>query len=180
MKFFLTKKIILPEIIKVQIKPKGLILFGPLGSNTIPLAHLAKFSNCNLKIDKNHLLISTKEKQLFLCSLEKLIKQQILGVIQGFSVRLEAFGIGYKFRYEKKPNILYVTVGYSDDSHYQLPKSIILAQKNQTQITLYGVDKEVLNQTAATIQSIYPPEMYKGKGIRFQNQVLILKSGKKK
>jgi len=90
------------------------------------------------------------------------------------------FGIGYKFRYEKKLNILYITVGYSDECHYQLPKSIILVPKNQTQITLYGVDKETLNQTAATIQGIYPPEMYKGKGIRFQNQVLNLKSGKKK
>lgn len=179
MKFFLTKKIILPEIIKVQIKPKGLIIFGPLGSNTIALAHLAKFSNCNLKVNKNHLLISTKEKSL-LFSLEKLIKQQIFGIIQGFSVRLEVFGIGYKFRYEKKLNILYITVGYSDECHYQLPKSIILVPKNQTQITLYGVDKETLNQTASTIQGIYPPEMYKGKGIRFQNQVLNLKSGKKK
>jgi len=186
MQNFVSTKINLPQNIKIKQNSKGLTISGPLGSNTLPLRHLDNKGYCNFRINTQEnyieigLLNDKKSTRSFLFTLGKLIKKQILGVTQGFSIGLELVGVGYRFRYDKVSHYLYMKVGYSDECVYELPESIVVFQKNQTQIKLYGIDNEKVTQTASTVKRFFPPDPYKGKGIRYENEILRLKPGKKK
>ncbi len=107
----------------------------------------------------------------------RLIDNMVVGVSRGFTRDLELVGVGY--RAQVKGDSIEFSLGFSHPVIYKLPQGVTAdIDKKQTKITLNGIDKHVLGQTAANIRSIRPPDAYKGKGVRYANEVIKLKPGK--
>ena len=106
-----------------------------------------------------------------------LINNMIKGVTDGYSVGLEAVGVGYRFNVSGKK--IGITAGFSHPVEVMVPEYLEVKQESNTEITLSGINKEKLNQFAAEIRSIREPEPYKGKGIRYKGEVVRRKEGKK-
>ena len=110
-----------------------------------------------------------------------LIANAVIGVTEGFSKRLEVHGVG--FRVELSGQVLTMNIGFSHAVVYEAPEGIELSVPNvtggaQAHIVVSGIDKQVVGQTAADIREKRKPEPYKGKGIRYQNEVIHWKAGK--
>lgn len=105
-----------------------------------------------------------------------LLKNQIIGVSEGFTKKLSLIGIGY--RAEIKNNRLILTIGYSHPIIFVPPDNIKLETPTDTSIIVSGNDKQLVGQVAAKIRSFKPPEPYKGKGIKYENEYIRRKAGK--
>jgi large subunit ribosomal protein L6 len=100
------------------------------------------------------------------------------GVKQGFERRLEITGVGYRAAMQGKN--LQLALGLSHDVVYEAPEGVTIAVPKPTEIVLSGIDKQVVGQAASEIRSFRPPEPYKGKGVRYSDERIIRKEGKKK
>lgn len=105
------------------------------------------------------------------------IKNMIIGVSDGFEKKLEAVGVGYRFAL--KGNQLVVTAGYSHPVEVNIPEGIKLEVPSNTELFVRGTDKQLVGEFAANVRKIRQPEPYKGKGIRYSNEYIIRKVGKK-
>lgn len=134
----------------------------------------------DVKIEENKIIVSVKnpedKKQRAKWGLQRsLINNMVFGVSQGYEKKLEVNGVGY--RVALQGNKIILNVGYSHPVEYQLPEGITgLVEKNL--ITLTGFDKQLLGQVAAEIRKIKKPEPYKGKGIKYLEEVIRRKAGK--
>ncbi len=102
----------------------------------------------------------------------------VVGVSEGFSVNLEIVGVGYRAAVEGKN--LNLQLGFSHDVHYPIPEGIEIKCEKPTAIAISGADKQVVGQVAAEIRAYRKPEPYKGKGVRYANEQIFRKEGKKK
>jgi large subunit ribosomal protein L6 len=100
----------------------------------------------------------------------------VIGVTKGFETALEITGVGY--RAEAKGDILNLSLGYSHPINFQLPPGITVEVEKMTKLSVKGIDKEIVGQTAAKIRSFRGPEPYKGKGIRYAKEIILRKAGK--
>ena len=107
-----------------------------------------------------------------------LINNMIVGVSQGFTKILEINGVGYKAAING--NILTMFLGYSHDIKYIIPQGIDIKCPKPTQIDIFGHDKQLVGEVAALIRSLRKPEPYKGKGVKYSDEVIVRKVGKKK
>ncbi len=105
------------------------------------------------------------------------IKNMIIGVSEGFEKKLEAVGVGYRFNL--KGNNLVVTAGYSHPVEVSIPDGIKLEVPSNTELFVRGADKQLVGEFAANVRKIRQPEPYKGKGIRYTDEHIIRKVGKK-
>ena len=105
------------------------------------------------------------------------IKNMIIGVSDGFEKKLEAVGVGYRFNL--KGNNLVVTAGYSHPVEVSIPDGIKLEVPSNTELFVRGADKQLVGEFAANVRKIRQPEPYKGKGIRYKDEHIIRKVGKK-
>ncbi len=105
------------------------------------------------------------------------IKNMIIGVSEGFEKKLEAVGVGYRFNL--KGNNLVVTAGYSHPVEVKIPDGIKLEVPSNTELFVRGADKQLVGEFAANVRKIRQPEPYKGKGIRYTDEHIIRKVGKK-
>ena len=102
----------------------------------------------------------------------------VQGVSEGYTKKLVLQGVGYKA--QAQGALLTLSVGFSHPIKYKMPAGFTCETPSPTEITLVGCDRQRLGQTAAEIRAFQPPEPYKGKGIRYLNEVVTLKEGKKK
>ena len=102
----------------------------------------------------------------------------MIGVSEGFEKKLELVGVGY--RAQAKGKVLNLTLGFSHPVDYELPEGITAETPSQTEIVLKGCDKQQLGQVAAEVRAYRPPEPYKGKGVRYADEVVVRKEAKKK
>jgi large subunit ribosomal protein L6 len=102
----------------------------------------------------------------------------VVGVTQGFEKRLLLQGVGY--RAAVKGNVLNLSLGFSHPVDYELPSGITAECASQTEVILRGIDKQALGQAAAEVRGFRPPEPYKGKGVRYADEVVRRKEAKKK
>ncbi|MBN1951846.1 MAG: 50S ribosomal protein L6 [Bacteroidales bacterium] len=109
-----------------------------------------------------------------------LLNNMIIGVSEGYTIKQELVGVGYKA--EAKGQILELSLGFSHDIFFKLPKEVVVETKTERRsnpvITLTSADKQLIGQVAAKIRSLRPPEPYKGKGIKFVGEQLRKKAGK--
>ena len=105
------------------------------------------------------------------------IKNMMVGVSTGFEKKLEAVGVGYRFTV--KGNELVVSAGYSHPVNVKIPSGITLESPSNTELFIRGIDKQAVGQFAAEVRSVREPEPYKGKGIRYSDEHIIRKEGKK-
>jgi len=106
------------------------------------------------------------------------VRNMIQGVSEGFERRLQMVGVGY--RAQAQGNTLNLNVGFSHPVNYEVPEGITIETPSQTEILVKGIDKQQVGQVAAEIRAYRPPEPYKGKGVRYADERVIMKEAKKK
>jgi len=168
------KPVEIPEKVKVEYKDKVVTVKGEKGT-------LARMVNPSIDLDINDkFILVTMEKEtranMALQGLTRsIVANMIKGVTQGFERSLEINGIGY--RAEVKGNTIVFNLGYSHPIQFELPKGIS-ASVDRSIVKIWGIDNQLLGQTAATIRKLRPPEPYKGKGIKYVEERIRRKAGK--
>jgi len=107
-----------------------------------------------------------------------LVANMVQGVASGFERKLELRGVGY--RAQAKGKTLNLTLGFSHPVNYEIPEGIEVETPSQTEVLVKGVDKQRVGQVAAEIRAFRPPEPYKGKGVRYSDERVVIKEAKKK
>ena len=107
-----------------------------------------------------------------------LLNNMVNGVHTGFEKKLQLVGVGYRAQAQGK--VLNLTLGFSHPVEYQVPEGITIETPSQTEILVKGVDKQQVGQVAANIRAYRPPEPYKGKGVRYADEIIVRKEAKKK
>jgi large subunit ribosomal protein L6 len=106
------------------------------------------------------------------------LANMVLGVSKGYERKLELVGVGYRASVAGK--VLNLTLGFSHAVNFPIPDGLTMECPSQTEIIIKGIDRQKIGQTAAKIRAIRPPEPYKGKGVRYTGEQIVLKEGKKK
>lgn len=107
-----------------------------------------------------------------------LVNNMVVGVTQGFERKLQLVGVGYKA--QAKGQVLNLALGFSHPIDYELPQGVTAETPSQTDILIKGIDKQLVGQVAAEIRDFRRPEPYKGKGVRYSDEVVRRKEAKKK
>ena len=164
-----------PSGIKVEINGTHVKVTGKKGSLERDIR-----PEIELKQEGDKLVVSpkgtSKRVNAFWGMTRTLLSNMIAGVNQGFQKKLLVEGVGYRAKVEK--NVLTLNVGYSTPVDYPLPAGISADVDKNNMITLGGIDKELLGQTAAQIRAIRKPQPYKGKGMRYEDEHIARKVGK--
>ena len=146
-----------------------------------PKGELSTTINENITVEKNETELKLTRKndnfKQFHGTANALINNMIKGVTVGFSKKLECVGVGYRFQLSGKK--LVVKAGYSHDVNVEIPEGITLEVPSNTELFVKGIDKQLVGKFAAEIRDIRTPEPYKGKGIRYADEHVRLKEGKK-
>jgi large subunit ribosomal protein L6 len=106
------------------------------------------------------------------------LANMVAGVSKGYERKLELVGVGYRAAVQGK--VLNLTLGFSHAVNFPIPDGISMETPSQTEITIKGIDRQKVGQVAAKIRGIRPPEPYKGKGVRYVGEQIVMKEGKKK
>ena len=171
------KIIELPDNVEANLDQDEIKLTGPKGELSTPI-----FEGANIEITDNTITVNKGEdNQDFLKNwgLQRtLISNSIIGVSEGFSKKLEINGVGY--RAQMKGNNIQLSLGFSHDINYETPDGIKIETPTQTEIIISGIDKQKVGQVAADIRAFRPPEPYKGKGVKYEDEFIFRKEGKKK
>jgi len=169
------KPITIPKDVKIEIKDGTVFVEGPKGK----LSRVVS-SRMNLEIKDNQLFVKrnldTKLDKSLHGLYRALISNMVKGVTVGYVKELEIIGTGFKAQVQG--NKLNMQLGFSHPVNFSIPEGIKIETPKQTQIVIRGTDNEKVGETAAQIRSIYPPEPYKGKGIRFMGEYIKKKVGK--
>lgn len=167
--------LLLPSGVEIELMQLHIIVKGTKGElkNNIP-----KFITISQNLNKLYVTLTTTDKKTlpYLGLGYSIIKNMIEGVSKGFSKKLQMVGIGYKANYTN--STLTLNVGYSHPIKFLIPAEINLKIDNFTNITIDGIDKQLVGDLASKIRNIRSPEPYKGKGIRYTNEVIRYKAGK--
>ena len=162
--------------IKVIIENKHINIKGPKGQ----LNHLIP-ENITVQHKDQTLFIETLNDNKITKKLHGLsrtiINNMVIGVSEGFNKILEIHGVGYRAQIEKE-KYLTLNVGYSHPVEIVVPEGIKIKVENNTTITVQGINKSIVGQISSQIRAIRPPEPYKGKGIRYKNEIIKKKVGK--
>ena len=132
-----------------------------------------------MKIDENGLTLERKneEAKAMHGTMNSLINNMIIGVTQGYEKGLEIIGVGYRFNVQGKK--LVISAGYSHLVNLEIPEGLTVESQSNTEITVKGIDKVLVGEFAANIRKVRQPEPYKGKGIRYKDEHVRRKEGKK-
>jgi len=169
------KPVVIPPKVTIDVKGNKLVAKGPKGN-------LEANFHPNMKIDvQDGIILVTRPDDLkenkALHGLSRALIQNILtGVSIGYSKTLDIVGVGY--RVEQKGSALLINIGYSHPIYFIPPEGITVQATTATQIVVSGIDKELVGAVAAKIRSFRKPEPYKGKGIKYSNEVIRRKAGK--
>ena len=107
-----------------------------------------------------------------------LVNNMVQGVTKGFEKKLTLIGVGYRAQVKNK--ILNLTLGFSHPINFGIPEGVSIETPTQTEVVITGINKQLVGQVAANIRAFRPPEPYKGKGVRYADETIILKEAKKK
>ena len=162
---------------EVSISSDQIVVKGPLGTLSQPLTGLVKVTNDNgmLKFD---VLDDSREANAMSGTLRALVNNMVNGVTKGFERKLNLVGVGY--RAQAQGDKLNLSLGFSHPVVHQMPDGVKCETPTQTEILIKGVDKQQVGQVAAEVRAYRSPEPYKGKGVRYADEVVKLKETKKK
>jgi large subunit ribosomal protein L6 len=167
--------ITIPPKVKVEIKGQQVLVEGPKGKLNWELPR-----RTSLKVDNGKVLVSREGDDAQAKALHglsrALLNNMVRGVSEGFSKKLEIQGVGFKAAVQGKN--VNLSLGYSHPVVYVIPDQIKVTVEENTKLRIEGPDRQVVGQVAAEIRSFYPPEPYKGKGVRYSDERVIRKEGK--
>ena len=167
----------IPSGVEVQLSGQTLTTEGRLGSLSLVVSNevTASITDGTVTIAPKS---DTKQSRAMWGTTRALVSNMVTGVSTGFSRNLEIVGVGY--RAAVQGNTLNLQLGYSHDIPFPIPADVRIACERPTVVTVSGADRQRVGQVAAEIRSYRPPEPYKGKGIRYANETVRRKEGKKK
>ena len=167
--------ITVPSGVEVKVDGHNITVKGPKGTLEREI-----HKNISLAMEGNEIKVTRINDEAQNRSLHgltrTLINNMIIGVTQEFSKELQINGVGY--RVQKQGNDLNLTLGYSHPVIFEAPEGITFDVPNANTIIVRGIDKELVGQTAAVVRSKRPPEVYRGKGIKYADEVIRRKEGK--
>lgn len=169
------QEIALPQGISVQIADKEVTVKGPKGQLRSPLMPGIKVVQEGeaLKVERKD---DTKQQRAYHGLCRSLLNNAVIGVNHGFKKELEIQGVGYRAAVKGK-NAEFA-LGYSHPIVYPIPEGITITVEKNVNLTVEGIDKQKVGQVAAEIRDLRPPEVYKGKGVRYKNEYVRRKVGK--
>ncbi len=167
--------ITIPSEVKVAVSGNKIKVEGPKGKLEKSFPELV-----GVKVESNKIVVSrsgdTAREKAFHGLYRSLINNMVLGVLNGFEKKMEIVGTGYRAKVEGKE--LNLVIGYSHPVNYAIPEGITVVVDKNTNLKVSGIDKHLVGAVAADIRSYYPPEPYKGKGIKFEGEHVRRKAGK--
>ena len=170
------KPVVVPDGVEIKIEKTSISVKGKLGELS------QEYDRKAVKIDREEDLIivrplsASKDVRSKYGLYRSLVSNMVIGVSNGFSRTLKIVGIGY--RVSLKGSDLEILVGYSNPAVFKKPEGITLEVPDNTTIIVRGIDKQLVGETAANIRKIRPPEPYKGKGIKYDDEIVRRKVGK--
>jgi len=171
------KPIELPKGVEINQSDSGLVVKGPRGELSITLN-----SEVLVNIEDNVVTFQPRSGSRFSTAIagttRSLVNNMVVGVHDGFERKLELVGVGYRVKVQGKK--LNLTLGFSHPVNYTVPEGITIETPSQTEILIKGINKQQVGQVAAEIRHFRPPEPYKGKGVRYSDERVVLKEAKKK
>lgn len=164
-----------PKTVKVTIQPDQILVEGPKGKLSQTYRPSVEFV-----LEDNRLIVrrkdDTRESRSLHGLYRNLVANMIKGVTEGFKKNLTIVGVGY--RAEVKGKTVLFSLGYSTPIEYVIPEGIQITVEANTKLTVSGADKQKVGQVACEIRSLRPPEPYKGKGIKYDDEIIRRKVGK--
>ena len=167
----------LPEGVEVAIAGREVSARGKLGALSMTLSDQVELTQEDGKLTVAP-RGATKRARSMWGTTRSLLQNIVTGVSEGFRVELVINGVGYRAAVEGEELVL--QLGYSHEIRHAIPDGISIACERPTQIAVSGIDRQQVGQMAAEIRAYRKPEPYKGKGIRYANEIIVRKEGKKK
>jgi len=169
--------IALPKGAEATLSAELITVKGPLGTLSQKLSQLVNVQNDNgtLKFEAAN---DSREANALSGTMRALVNNMVNGVTKGFEKRLTLVGVG--FRAQAQGDKLNLSIGYSHPVVHQMPEGVKCATPTQTEIVISGIDRQRVGQVAAEVRAYREPEPYKGKGVRYANEVVVIKETKKK
>ncbi len=167
--------VVIPPKVKVEVKGQKISIEGPKGKLNfdIPGRAAAKVDGGNVVVSRNG---EDAEAKALHGLTRSIVNNMVKGVSEGFVKKLEIQGVGFKAAVQGKN--VNLNLGYSHPINYPIPDQIKVTVEENTKVTIEGPDKQVVGQVAAEIRAYYPPEPYKGKGVRYTDEHVQRKEGK--
>lgn len=168
------RKLVLPAGVTASVEGNTVTVKGPKGELSTVINE-----NITAEVSGEEIKLTRKNDNFknFHGTANANIKNLIIGVTEGFEKKLESVGVGYRF--QLKGNELVVTAGYSHPVNVKIPEGIKLEVPSNTELFIRGIDKQLVGEFAANVRKIRKPEPYKGKGIRYADEHVRRKEGKK-
>ena len=169
------KSVAIPQGVKIESKCGQVFVEGPKGKLSRELS-----SRVSVEVKDNKLFVTrladTKLDRSMHGLTRALILNMIVGVTEGYVKEMEIIGVGFKAAVQG--NAMNMALGFSHPIHFEIPQGIKIETPKPTQVIIRGIDKQKVGQVVAEIRALYPPEPYKGKGIRFLGEQVKKKVGK--
>jgi len=166
-----------PQGVDVQIKDDQISVKGAGGTLSLAASRLVKVANDGGKLTFTP-VDETREANAMSGTMRQLVNNMVVGVTKGFEKRLSLVGVGYKAAIQGGK--LNLSVGFSHPVNIEQPQGIKFETPSPTEIVVKGADRQRVGQLAAEIRAVRPPEPYKGKGIRYVDEKIVIKETKKK
>jgi large subunit ribosomal protein L6 len=167
----------IPQGVEVALQAESIQVKGALGALDQSLSPLVKVVNENGKLTFAA-VNESREANAMAGTMRQLVNNMVVGVSKGFEKKLNLIGVGYKA--SAQGNKLNLAVGYSHPVDFEMPAGITVATPVPTEIVIKGADRQRVGQLAAEVRAVRPPEPYKGKGIRYSDEKVVIKETKKK
>jgi large subunit ribosomal protein L6 len=169
--------VVIPDGVEIRLSGNTLSAKGRLGTLSLALA-----SEVSAAVEEGAVKIlakgESKRARAMWGTTRALVNNMVTGVSRGFTVNLDINGVGYRAAVQNK--VLNLQLGYSHDIAFPIPDDVTIACERPTVITVSGIDRQRVGQVAAEIRAYRLPEPYKGKGIKYRDEILRRKEGKKK
>ena len=165
----------IPPKVKVEVKGQKVLVEGPKGKLNLDLPPRTSVKIADGKVEVARTGDDAQARSLHGLS-RALINNMVKGVSDGFVKKLEIQGVGFKAAVQGK--VVNMSLGFSHPINYPIPDQVKVTVEDNTKITIEGPDRQVVGQVAAELRSFYPPEPYKGKGVRYTDERVERKEGK--
>ncbi len=171
------KPVFVPANVEVDVQGQHVSVKGPNGSDSYTVHDWVE-----VRHDEDAVRFAPRregrDENAMAGTMRALLNNIVVGLTEGFQRKLVIKGVGY--RAQMQGNALKLTLGFSHDVNYPVPEGIQIECPSNTEIVVKGASKQRVGQVAAEIRAFRPPEPYKGKGVRYENEEIIMKEAKKK
>jgi large subunit ribosomal protein L6 len=169
--------VVLPDKVELTLTPDEISIKGPLGTLTQRLSPEVKVEKVDNRVEFKP-AGNSRQADAMSGTVRALVANMVVGVTKGFERRLTLVGVGY--RAQAQGDKLNLTLGFSHPVVHPMPQGVKVETPTQTEILLKGMDRQQVGQVAAEVRAYRPPEPYKGKGVRYAGEQVVIKETKKK